>query len=84
MAVDDVLRFEREYLEFLRRNTALLTTIRDSGKLDDETKAGLEKALADFRQEFRTSEGKPLGTEPEPKKIGDEDVEHEQIVVKKA
>ncbi|MEA5155229.1 F0F1 ATP synthase subunit alpha [Raineyella sp.] len=84
VAVDDVLRFEREYLEFLRRNTALLTTIRDSGKLDDETKAGLEKALADFRQEFRTSEGKPLGTEPEPKKIGDEDVEHEQIVVKKA
>ncbi|WOP17923.1 F0F1 ATP synthase subunit alpha [Raineyella sp. LH-20] len=82
--VADVLRFEKEYLEYLGRNTALLTTIRDSGKLDDEAKAGLEQALAGFRQEFRTSEGKPLGTEPEPKKIGDEDVEHEQIVVKKA
>ncbi|WOQ15516.1 F0F1 ATP synthase subunit alpha [Raineyella sp. W15-4] len=82
--VADVLRFEKEYLEYLRRSTALLTTIRDSGKLDDETKAGLEQALVAFRPEFRTSEGKPLGTEPEPKKIGDEDVEHEQIVVKKA
>ncbi|QGF24454.1 F0F1 ATP synthase subunit alpha [Raineyella fluvialis] len=82
--VADVLRFEKEYLEYLGRNTELLTTIRDSGKLEDETKSGLEKALDAFRQEFRTSEGKPLGTEPEPRKIGDEDVEHEQIVVKKA
>ncbi|SDB85591.1 ATP synthase F1 subcomplex alpha subunit [Raineyella antarctica] len=82
--VEDVLRFEAEYLEYLRRNTGLLATIRDSGKLDDESKAGLEQALGEFRKEFRTSEGHILGTEAEPTKIGDEDVDHTQIVVKKA
>lgn len=82
--VADVLRFEGEYLDYLRRNTDLLTTIRDTGKMEDETKAALEQALVDFRKEFRTGAGHLLGTEEEPKEIGDKDVEHEQIVVKKA
>ncbi len=82
--VEDVLRFEGEYLDYLRRSTGLLTTIRDTGKLDDETKSGLEAALGEFRKEFRTSKGHLLGTEASPKEIGDKDVDHEQIVVKKA
>ena len=81
--VVDVLRFEGEYLDHLRRNTDLLTTIRDTGKMDDGTKASLDKALGEFRKGFRTSAGHLLGTEAEPAVIGDKDVEHQQIVVKK-
>ena len=81
--VEDVLRFEGEYLDHLRRNTDLLTTIRDTGKMDGGTMAALEKALGEFRKGFRTSAGHLLGTEAEPAIIGEKDVEQQQIVVKK-
>src|SRR6201996_4788034 len=41
VAVEDVLRFERELLEYLKHSTTVLTTIRDSGQLGDDTVAAL-------------------------------------------
>jgi len=58
--VSDVLRFERELLDYLGRNTEILTTLRDTNVLDDDTAAELEKQVNKFSTEFQTSEGGSL------------------------
>ncbi|MGN6688745.1 MAG: F0F1 ATP synthase subunit alpha, partial [Actinomycetales bacterium] len=37
LEVEDVLRFERELLDYLRRNTKVLDTLRETNVLDDDT-----------------------------------------------
>ena len=60
--VQDVLRFERELLEHLRRNTQILTTIRETSKLEKDTEAALVEAVATFKKSFATHEGTPLAS----------------------
>jgi len=60
--VEDILRFEAEFHDFLGRNTEILTTLRDTNVLSDETVAALDKAVDDFKLEFQTGEGKPLAS----------------------
>ncbi|WP_066040122.1 F0F1 ATP synthase subunit alpha [Herbiconiux solani] len=60
--VEDILRFEAEFLDFLGRNTEVLTTLRDTNVLSDDTVQALEKAVDDFKLEFQTGEGKPLAS----------------------
>ncbi len=60
--VPDVLRFERELLDFLKRNTSVLETLRDTNVLDDDTVAALEQGVTDFKKEFQTGEGKALAS----------------------
>jgi F-type H+-transporting ATPase subunit alpha len=60
VAVEDVLRFERELLDYLGRNTTVLTTLRDTNVLDDDTTKALDEAVDAFKLEFQTGEGKPL------------------------
>ena len=54
--VDDVLRFEGELLDHLRRNTTILTTLRDTNVLDEATEAELEKAVGAFVIAFQGGE----------------------------
>ncbi len=80
--VEDILRFERELLDYLARNTKVLTTLRDTNVLDDDTAATLDKEVDKFKLEFQTGEGKPLisaGRE-EFEEIAPEDIAQEQIV----
>lgn len=58
--VPDVLRFERELLDSLKRNTKILDTLRDTNVLTDETVAELEKAVEKFKGEFQTGDGRTL------------------------
>ncbi|MCB1299442.1 MAG: F0F1 ATP synthase subunit alpha, partial [Microthrixaceae bacterium] len=58
--VEDVLRFERELLDYLGRNTEILTTLRDTNVLDDDTEAALEAAVDAFSLEFQTGDGASL------------------------
>ena len=58
--IEDVLRFERELLDHLGRNTNILTTLRESNVLSDETVAELDKGVEAFKLEFQTGEGKAL------------------------
>jgi F-type H+-transporting ATPase subunit alpha len=60
--VRDVLRFEAELLDYLRRNTSVLTTIRETNNLDDDTAAALEAAVVAFKKTFATHEGTPLAS----------------------
>ena len=61
--LDDVLRFEEEWIDYVRRNTDVLGTIHETGKLEDETVAKLESAIEEFRKGFMTGEGTTLGGE---------------------
>ncbi|GAA1944347.1 F0F1 ATP synthase subunit alpha [Agromyces allii] len=83
--VEDILRFERELLDFLGRNTSVLTDLRETNVLSDETVATLESSVDKFKLEFQTGEGKPLasvGSEQfEP--IDAESVNQEQVVKSK-
>src|ERR1700754_998828 len=55
---DDVLRFENEFLDFVKRSKAgILDNIASSQKFEDDTESALEKAYDDFGDQFETSEG---------------------------
>ncbi|MFZ4895868.1 F0F1 ATP synthase subunit alpha [Plantibacter sp. Mn2098] len=77
--VEDVLRFERELLDYLGRNTDVLKTLRETNVLDDATVATLETEVDKFALEFQTSEGKALGSE-QFEELPVEDVNQEKIV----
>jgi F-type H+-transporting ATPase subunit alpha len=80
--VSDVLRFERELLDYLGRTTDVLTRLRETNVLDDETVAILDRAVDQFKLEFQTGEGKPLvgpGKE-EFESMPAEDINQEKIV----
>ena len=55
--VEDVSRFETEFLEHVRRDGGALSEIRDSGKLSDETEERLNKAVSEFKEQFGTTDG---------------------------
>ncbi|MBG6107656.1 F0F1 ATP synthase subunit alpha [Frigoribacterium sp. CG_9.8] len=85
VAVEDVLRFERELLDFLGRNTEVLSKLKATNVLDDETVAALDAGVEKFKLEFQTGEGKPLasvGTE-QFEAIEPENIAQEQIVKRK-
>lgn len=81
LEVSDVLRFESEFLDHLRRSTSVLQDIAASGKLEDETVAALKTAIVDFKQGFRsegTSHLVEAGHE-EHKPLSDSEVSQETI-----
>jgi F-type H+-transporting ATPase subunit alpha len=80
--VEDVLRFEAELLEHLRRNTKVLTTIRETSKLESDTVAELEKEVAKFKKSFATKAGAPLASNSS-EVLEEEDVNQEKIVKQK-
>ncbi|TCO44567.1 F-type H+-transporting ATPase subunit alpha [Kribbella antiqua] len=81
--VDDVLRFERDFLDYLRRETKVLDAIRESGLFGDDEAQAVTEALDAFKPTFQTSEGTLLGTEAEAEAMAEGDVEQEQIVRQK-
>ena len=60
IAVEDVRRFEREFLDHLRRSTQLLDSIRETKDLNDDAVATLEGEVKEFKSGFSTGEGQPL------------------------
>src|ERR1700712_3056978 len=82
---DDVLRFEQEFLDFVRRSHKdLLEAIAGSQKFEDETESGLEKAYDDFLDQFETSDGGSIKAgHEEHEALEDEDIDQEQIVKQK-
>ncbi len=64
-----------------RERSGLLEAIRESKKLEDETRSGLEDAVEAFKAQFGAGgkENVPVGHE-ESDALPDEDVAQEQIV----
>ena len=52
--VDDVRRFEAEFIDYVRRERGgILDAIRETKKLDDDAKAAMDDAMTAFKQQFR-------------------------------
>ena len=65
--IEDVSRFESEFLEYLKRQHAgILQTIRESLDLSEDTITALKDAIGEFRRVFETSSGELLSGEDEP------------------
>ena len=65
--IEDVSRFESEFLEYLKRQHAgILQTIRESLDLSEDTITALKDAVEEFRRVFETSTGELLSGEDEP------------------
>jgi F-type H+-transporting ATPase subunit alpha len=82
---EDVLRFEREFLDYLRREHAgVMSAITETKTFSDDTAEALESAYESFSHQFETSEGGSIraGSE-EHEAMGDHELEQEQIVRQK-
>ena len=79
--VEDILRFEREFLDYVANNSEALNTLRSTNVLDDDTVAELEAKIADFKLVFRTSAGQALNEQFE--ELPEEEIKQEQLVVTK-
>ena len=83
---DDVARFEREFLDYLRRqHEDVLTTIRDSQQFTEETENAVAGAYDSFADQFETSEGGSIkvGEQVHEEAMEDDELEQEQIVKQK-
>ena len=81
--VEDIRRFDAEFLDFLgRERSGLLDEIATSGDLTDETIGVLESSIADFKKQFRTTEGHLLGTEAEVPALDAGEIEQAKITRK--
>ena len=72
--LEDVSRFEHDFLENLRRShEGILTAIRETKDLSEDTVTALKDAIEEFRKSFETSSGELLSGEDEQA----EPLEHE-------
>ncbi|BDZ51039.1 ATP synthase subunit alpha [Frondihabitans sucicola] len=80
--VPDILRFERELLDYLGRNGEVLSKLRETNVLGDDIVAELDSSIDEFKKEFQTGEGKPLASvgREEFTATDAEDVNQEKIV----
>jgi F-type H+/Na+-transporting ATPase subunit alpha len=79
--VSDVRRFERELLDHLRRSSKVLTTIRETGKFEDDTAQTLQAEVNEFKQSFTGSgQGGVRPCHEEAEALAEGDVDQEQIV----
>jgi F-type H+-transporting ATPase subunit alpha len=81
----DVLKFEQEFLDYLRTSQAgLLATIRETLKFEDDTEKQLAAAYDAFLPQFETSDGHTVAVgSAKADALGAEDIEQEQIVKQK-
>jgi F-type H+/Na+-transporting ATPase subunit alpha len=82
---EDVLRFEREFLDYLRLSHAgILSGIRESRDFSDDTAKSLEAAYDSFTEQFETSEGGSIRAgKEEHEALSADELEQEQIVKQK-
>ncbi|MEY2989815.1 MAG: hypothetical protein RLZZ163_731 [Actinomycetota bacterium] len=78
--VEDIRRFDAEFLDFIERNHAqALDAIRTTSDLSDDTISVLEKAIADFKKQFTTSSGQLLVNDEPVEALEDEEIDPTQI-----
>ncbi|MFW6775573.1 F0F1 ATP synthase subunit alpha [Nocardioides sp. CPCC 205120] len=82
---EDVLRFEQEFLDYLRRShEGILAGIRETLKFEDSTETALSDAYDSFLDQFSTSDGASLKAGKEQHEaLEDDALEQEQIVKQK-
>ena len=65
--IEDIRRFEDEFLEDIERNHAgIFDAIRETGDLSDDTTTALKDAIDEFRRGFETRDGQLLVSDEDP------------------
>jgi len=83
--VADVSRFESEFLEHLGGSSSgILSDIKTSQKLSEETEESLNRAIAEFKRGFATSDGSSVIPEENVKPMDEADLEKETVKVRKS
>ncbi|MFB9375417.1 F0F1 ATP synthase subunit alpha [Kineococcus gynurae] len=83
VAVGDISRFEREFLDYLKREHAdLMNGIRESKQFSDGAKDELQKAIDAFKPQFGSSEDE-VPADADHGKTDEDDVSQEQITTRK-
>ena len=78
--LEDIRRFERELLDYLKREHAgVLDTIRNTTDLSDDSVSLLEAAVAKFKTQFMTSAGHPLVNAAPVTPMDESEVQHATI-----
>ena len=78
--VEDIRRFDAEFLDYVERNKAeILDAIRSTSDLSDDTVSVLEATIEEFKRQFSTSSGQLLVNDESVEAIEDEDVDPTQI-----
>jgi F-type H+-transporting ATPase subunit alpha len=80
---EDVRRFESEFLDYLRRDQAgILTTIRETKDLTDDTITALKEAIDRFRRTFEVTGGQLLVSDEEQVSALNEDEAGQESVAR--
>ncbi len=84
--VEDVSRFEREFITHVKAShPEILTDIRTTKKLSDETEAALVAAIDQFKKGFATTEGHPvIPVDEEVAPMEDRDLRKASVKVRKS
>ena len=81
--LEDIARFERDFLDFLRRShEGILAAIRESKALSEDTVTALKDAVEEFRRSFETSSGELLSGEDEQAEALEE--EAQEIIARRS
>jgi F-type H+-transporting ATPase subunit alpha len=82
--IEDVQRFEQEFLEHVKSSKEeIFDEIRDSKKLSDELEKKLVDAVNDFKKGFESSTGESVVADENVDAMSDEDLEKESVKVRK-
>jgi F-type H+/Na+-transporting ATPase subunit alpha len=78
--VEDIRRFEREFLDHIERNhKGIYESIRETNDFPDDTVTALKDAMTEFKKGFETSAGELLISEEPAEALGADEVEQEKI-----
>ena len=78
--VEDIRRFDAEFLAFIERSKpAVFETIRSTTDLSDDTVTVLEAAIAEFKKQFTTSAGHLLVNDEPVSAVSDADIDPTKI-----
>jgi F-type H+-transporting ATPase subunit alpha len=79
--VEDIRKFDQEFLDHIERNLgSIFEGIRTTTDLSDESISQLEKAIADFKKQFRTSTGQSIINDAPVAAMDEADIDVTQIV----
>ncbi|MEO3761373.1 F0F1 ATP synthase subunit alpha [Mycobacterium sp. B14F4] len=82
--VEDVQKFEREFLEHVKASQeGILKEIRESKKLSEELEEKLANVVNDFKKGFDTTDGSSVVADEHVEAMSEEDVEKESVKVRK-
>jgi F-type H+/Na+-transporting ATPase subunit alpha len=78
--VDDIGRFQEEFLDSLQReHPGVYDAIRETGEMSDDTATVLKDAIEEFRKAFEISGGELLVKEEEAEPIEETEAGHDKV-----